>query len=114
VIPGVAPITPLTSILPLLFVLSVTAIKDAWDDWVHQPSHHVVYSTHANTSAFFLFCFVLFCFGLLQNRRKADNEVNNRTASIGERDVARDSVTWRDVAYKVRPPIIIQIKKQSN
>jgi phospholipid-transporting ATPase len=34
------------------------------------------------------------------NRRKADNEVNNRTASISQRDLVSGSVTWRDVAYK--------------
>ncbi len=41
-----------------------------------------------------------------QNRRKADNEVNNRTAVVSERDFVRGSLTWRNVAYKVSlPPI---------
>lgn len=34
------------------------------------------------------------------NRRKADNEVNNRTAVVSERDFVRGSLTWRNVAYK--------------
>ena len=39
-----------------------------------------------------------------QNRRKADNEVNNRTAVVSERDFVRGSLTWRNVAYKVSLP----------
>ena len=31
-IPGVAPFSPISSIIPLVFVLGVTAIKDLWDD----------------------------------------------------------------------------------
>ena len=34
-IPGIAPLTPITSILPLVFVITVTAIKQAYEDrWV--------------------------------------------------------------------------------
>jgi hypothetical protein len=103
VIPGVAPITPLTSILPLLFVLCVTAIKDAWDDWVlpdQPPLLRVArcqFITNTRQCATWVGSFS-------QNRRKADNEVNNRTAVVSERDFVRGSLTWRNVAYKVSLP----------
>ena len=36
-IPGIAPVSPLTAVLPLLFVLGVAAIKDGYEDYVrHQ------------------------------------------------------------------------------
>jgi len=33
-IPGVSPLTPIASIFPLVFVVTVTAIKDAYEDIV--------------------------------------------------------------------------------
>jgi hypothetical protein len=109
VIPGVAPITPLTSILPLLFVLCVTAIKDAWDDWVcahvHSMTRHRLHAL-ALTLPCFAACGVYACVRVCvyarQNRRKADNQVNNRTALISERDFVRGSLAWRNVTYKVQ------------
>jgi hypothetical protein len=33
-IPIISSLTPITTAVPLIFVLSITAIKDAYDDWV--------------------------------------------------------------------------------
>jgi hypothetical protein len=90
-------------LLPLLFVLCVTAIKDAWDDWVlpdQPPLLRVArcqFITNTRQCATWVGSFS-------QNRRKADNEVNNRTAVVSERDFVRGSLTWRNVAYKVHLP----------
>jgi phospholipid-transporting ATPase len=35
-VPQISPLTPVTSILPLVFVLGVTAIKEAYEDYVMQ------------------------------------------------------------------------------
>jgi hypothetical protein len=32
-IPGLAPYTPITSVLPLVFVISVSAVKQAYEDY---------------------------------------------------------------------------------
>lgn len=32
-IPDISPVTPVTSILPLVFVISMTAVKQAWEDY---------------------------------------------------------------------------------
>jgi phospholipid-transporting ATPase len=33
-IPGVAPVQPVTSIIPLVFVIGVAMVKEAVEDWV--------------------------------------------------------------------------------
>ncbi len=45
-IPGLAPYTPVTSVLPLVFVIGVTAVKQAYEDYqvcVHFVRHPYVY-----------------------------------------------------------------------
>jgi len=36
-IPAISPLSPYTSILPLAFVLGVTALKEGYEDFVRRP-----------------------------------------------------------------------------
>eukprot|EP00696_Hemimastix_kukwesjijk_P015550 gnl/Hemi2/3765_TR1319_c0_g1_i2.p1 gnl/Hemi2/3765_TR1319_c0_g1~~gnl/Hemi2/3765_TR1319_c0_g1_i2.p1 ORF type:complete len:1221 (-),score=437.48 gnl/Hemi2/3765_TR1319_c0_g1_i2:298-3960(-) len=39
-IPGVSPFMPITSILPLAFVIAVSAVKEAWEDYLRHQNDH--------------------------------------------------------------------------
>eukprot|EP00759_Apiculatamorpha_spiralis_P023498 PhF_6_TR27177/c0_g2_i1/m.39850/K01530/E3.6.3.1; phospholipid-translocating ATPase len=47
-VPGVSPVSPLTAIMPLLFVLGVAAAKDGYEDWVRHNSDNQANSIKAH------------------------------------------------------------------
>ena len=53
VIPGVSPISPLTSIIPVIFIFGATYIKDGFEDIVRKKKN-------INKKIFFFFLVTLF------------------------------------------------------
>jgi magnesium-transporting ATPase (P-type) len=65
-IPAISSLTPVTTAVPLIGVLALTAVKDAYDDFVSITSN-LRYHNYTN-----------FCLFLLQQRHCSDSTVNNR------------------------------------
>ena len=70
-IPQITSLNPITSVLPLLFVLSVTAVKDGVDDYV---------SIYFKSIFTFLYKFFLDFFK--QRRHQSDKKVNNKKVTV--------------------------------
>ncbi|XP_025076903.1 phospholipid-transporting ATPase ID-like isoform X3 [Pomacea canaliculata] len=61
-IPAISSLNPIATVIPLVFVLSISAIKEAIDD---------ITRCHESTSS-----------GILQQRHRSDAQVNNRTSYV--------------------------------
>lgn len=51
-VPSISPLNPITSILPLVFVLVITAIKEALEDFVRTLFYIFIYLSHFNYFSF--------------------------------------------------------------
>ena len=71
-IPFISSLTPITTAVPLIGVLVLTACKDFYDDYV---SEHLVFS---NPRSLKLFMFFL----VVQQRHRSDSQVNNRLSHV--------------------------------
>ena len=76
-IPGISNLDPASSIMPLLFVLGVTALKEAFEDFVNFSNFNIVL-WRVGMNDFF----VAVLKKINQKRAKNDKEINNGKACV--------------------------------
>lgn len=87
-IPDVSPTGRYTTLVPLIFILSVSAIKEIIEDVVSGKIYNINYLV---CSMFFLFLF------LFKKRHRADDETNYREVEV-LRDNSWEFIRWLHVA----------------
>lgn len=75
-IPFISSLTPVTTAVPLIGVLLLTAIKDAYDDFVSSPCFLCRF--HSNWRRFLDSFFLQH----IQQRHRSDSQVNNRKSHV--------------------------------
>lgn len=70
-IPAISSLTPVTTAMPLIGVLMMTAVKDAYDDFVSLSLPSMMSNQYALENYYYFYY-------ILQQRHMSDSQVNNR------------------------------------